>query len=99
MIIGNKSSWPKDLAFQQGMMESLFRMKLQEDAMAILSELIKAAPNDPALRRRYADELHRVGNYAEAEKHYQALLQLQRQESMRQPRTMHVRGRRTLDVE
>ena len=97
MIVQRRANWPKDLTFRRAMMESLFRMEMEEDAMRMLQELLRASPRDPALRRRIADELHRQGEYAEAEKHYDVLLSLQK--SGRATKSLNVRGRRLKTAE
>ena len=97
MIVQRRANWPKDLTFRRAMMESLFRMEMEEDAMRMLQELLRASPRDPALRRRIADELHRQGKYAEAEKHYDVLLSLQK--SGRATKSLNVRGRRLKTAE
>ncbi len=73
-ISASREHWPRDGNFRHSLMEALFRMERHAEGLKLLREIVAEDAHDKAMRRRLADELHRIGQFAEAENHYQLLL-------------------------
>ena len=56
------------------MVDGLFKVGNEKPAMMLLYSLLVERPHDRKLRRRYADELHRLGHYRQADRIYAELL-------------------------
>ena len=74
-IIATRQDWPDDFRFRLSMVDALVRVGDDAGAVSLLQELLSQAPQDRELRRRLADEFHRLGRYQEAEQLYQELLE------------------------
>lgn len=72
--IATWQDWPDEFDFRWSMVDALVRLGDDEGAVTLLQELLLQNPRDHMLRRRLADELHRLKRYEEAERIYQELL-------------------------
>ena len=73
-IVHAQNRWPKNYAFRLTMVDGLFKVGNEKPAMMLLYSLLVERPHDRKLRRRYADELHRLGHYRQADRIYAELL-------------------------
>lgn len=73
-IAAESKKWPNDDNFKLGMSNALFEIGEDRRARALLYELLRKSPDDPELRRRIGDSLHRSGRFEDAEQIYSSLL-------------------------
>ena len=73
-IVDTRQDWPDEFPFRLSMVDALVRLGDERGTISLLRELLQQRPNDRGLRRRLADELHRLKRFEEAEDLYQSLL-------------------------
>ena len=74
-IVATRQDWPDEFDFRLSMVDALLRLGDDTGAISLLQELRQRNPEDRRVRRRLADELHRVQRYQDAEHLYEGLLQ------------------------
>lgn len=73
-IVLTRKDWPSDFNFRLSMVDALIRLGNDQSAISLLHELMQQHPKDRVLRRRLADELHRLKRFQDAEVIYDGLL-------------------------
>ena len=73
-IVATRQNWPTNFDFRVSMVDALVRLGNDREAISLLRELLEVQPDNRNLRRRLADELHRLQHYEEAEQIYRQLL-------------------------